>query len=77
LARRLLTTKLVATPAPTAAPTLRMLVFIPVAIPVWDWGTASTTRLDMAAYPMAIPMPSNPAAMRICQLWACQNTSTT
>ena len=50
---------------------------MPVATPVWDWGTASTTRLDMAAKPMAIPMPSSPAETMICQVWACQNTSST
>ena len=34
---------------PIAPPTVRMLVFMPLATPVWLCGTAATTRLDIAA----------------------------
>ena len=55
-------TRLVAIPLPSAAPMLRMLVFIPVATPVCSAGTASMIRFAMLANPRAIPMPSSPVA---------------
>jgi hypothetical protein len=42
---------------PSAPPIERMIVFIPVATPVWALGTASTMRFGIAANEKPIPAP--------------------
>ena len=44
-------------------PIVRMIVFIPVATPVWLWSTASTIRFAIAANEKPIPSPISAVAM--------------
>jgi hypothetical protein len=53
---------------PNAPPTVRMMVLIAVAAPVWACGTASTIRLasDPKAKPMPTPWTTTPATTSAC-----------
>ena len=57
---------LVIAAAPAAPPMLRMLTFIPLAMPVFDAGTRLTTRLDNAPNAEPNPIPMTAAAIAIC-----------
>ena len=46
---------------PSAPPSVRITVFIPVATPVCSGGTAWTMRLPSAAKASPMPMPSSAA----------------
>ena len=50
---------LTATCAPTAPPIVRTIVFMPVAMPVWSRGTASTIRFASEANARPMPTPSS------------------
>ena len=47
---------------PRAPPTVRMIVFMPVAMPVCSDDTASTIRFDIEAKASPMPMPRMPEA---------------
>ena len=47
---------------PSAPPSVRMTVFMPLATPVWWLGTACTIRLPSAANASPMPTPSRDAA---------------
>ncbi len=51
-------TMLAAICPPNEPPIVRIIVLIPVAMPVSDWSTASTTRLAIAANENPIPSPN-------------------
>ena len=55
-------TMLAATWPPIAPPIVRMIVFMPVATPVWLWSTASTIRFAIAANEKPIPRPISAVA---------------
>ena len=48
---------------PSAPPSVRMTVFMPLATPVWWMETACTIRLPRAAKARPIPTPSSAAAI--------------
>ena len=47
---------------PSAPPTVRAIVFMPVAMPVWSAETASTMRLAIEAKARPMPTPRMAAA---------------
>ena len=56
---------------PKAPPTVRMIVFMPVASPVWCWGTASTIRFAIEANDRPMPRPSSVTARSTCHSCEC------
>ena len=68
-------TTLASTAPPRAPPTVRMLAFMPLATPVWDCGTASTTRFDIAAKASPNASPSRVVSATTCQSWSWSSTS--
>jgi hypothetical protein len=56
-AARLAAITLAAIVEPSAPPTVRMIVFMPVAMPVWCGETASTMRFAIEANASPMPMP--------------------
>ena len=54
---------------PSAPPSVRITVFMPLATPVWVRGTAWTIRLPSAANASPIPIPSSAAVINISYGW--------
>ena len=67
----------VATAAPKAPPTVRMIVLMPVATPTSDCGTAPTIRFAIEAKANEIPLPSSAADTMNCHGWECSNARKT
>ena len=61
--------------AEKAPPTVLMIVFMPVASPVWCWGTASTIRFAIDANDSPMPSPSSVTARMICHSSECATAS--